>query len=614
MVNMLKNALFVLFGFLLLFVLLLPPGMDMSTPSSASANLQNRTIINVPVAFCAVEGSPVERNPNIPNESGGNDTTTDKVLLKRLDRVTDNIYLNQSEIVFRSAINKAIHNSTSFPIIPDPYLNVGTMGNVTTNDMGGRHMVDVQNECIDAWKNMSSDNTVYGIIAFNIKQFVWQNGTVQDDLFGVSSCNWRNSNASCDRELRFVSIIDNYYTMPGFPGPINRDPKDNALGHEIGHGLSLGPRYDRYALMHELQQPQPINLSQMVDNFDLNQTEINKSRSMAIKVPGAEYANFRSVHPGDTVHAIETDDFYENNTSVLPHENLASVSITQNIAKNVTKFDIALFGNPQSDTMPNNHSDGRYLTFVNTDNDLSTGIKGNIPVKFKNSDTNMTGADLVILAETGQQQQQQQQQQQKNKTSETSTNGTAWKIDKQGGIRELLSPNSPKVEILKPYMPHVLDKVTGDNTQYGNVFSHSTVSITMNNTAGIELNTPFTIQTVAYSNGKITDKLNDIPANSEILVLKQPLSYPQCNVKDLDTTGRTAVIEVFDLLPDSKIDVSIGPRTVSNSTTDNKGNDVIDIKIPKEIPGGLHPVTVSVEETALTSNCVMDMGADSDVN
>jgi len=583
-------------------------GFGMANSINASENLQNRPIIHTPVAFCVVEGSPAELNPNIPNENGGNDTTTDKVLLKRLDRANDNAYLNQSGILLRSAINKAIHNSTSFPVIHDTNLTIGAMGNITTNDSGGRHIVEVQNECINAWKKMSTDNTVYGIVTFNLKQFRWQNNTVQDHLFGISSCNWRHAIDSCYPVLRFVSIIDNYYTMPGFPGPINRDPKDNALAHEIGHGLSLGPRYDRYALMHELQQPQPINLSRMVDNFDLNQTEINKVRSMAILVPGAGYASFDEYNLGEIAYAIETDE-NENNTSVKPQENLALVSITRNTANNVTEFNIVLFGNLQNDTIPINRSNSSYLTFVDSDNNPSTGIKDNTSGKFEDFNTNMTGADLVILAETVQ---KQQQQQQKNRTSLSSTEVMAWLIDKEGAFSEVSSPDLPTAQVLNLYIPHVSNNRTGNENAYGNSFSHSTVSITVNNTLGLEANTPFTIQTVVYSNGKITDKLNDNPANSETLVLKQTPSYPQCNVKELDIPGRTAVIEVFDLLPDSKIDVSIGPRTISYSTTDNKGNDIIDIKIPKELSEGLHPVTVSVENTALTSNCVIDMGPNSD--
>jgi hypothetical protein len=593
---MVKNMMFVSFGIILLPVLFMISGFGLENSFNASANLQNRPIIMVPVAFCPVEGTPAERNP-----------TTDKVLLDRLDRGTVT-YLNQAGIVLRSAINMAIHNSTSFPTIPDTNLTIGTMGNITTNDSGGRHIVEEQNECIDVWKKMSIDNTVYGIITINLKQYFWQNGTVQDDLFGISSCNWRHSTDSCHPVLRFVSIIDNYYTMPGFPGPINRDPKDNALAHEIGHGLSLGHRYDRYALMHALQQPQPINLSRMVDNFDLNQTEINKARSMAILVPGAEYASFGGYNLGEIAYAIETDE-HENNSSVMPHENLASVSITRNTAKNVTEFNIALFGNLQNDPIPNNHSNSSYLTFVDIDNNPSTGIKGNTSGKFEDSNTNMTGADLVILAEIIQ---NQQQQQQKSKTGLSSTEVVAWLIDKEGTISEISSPNLLKAQVLKPYIPHILNNGTGNDNEYGNSFSHSSVSITINNTLGLELNNPFTIQTVIYSNGKITDKLNDISTKSETLVLKQPPSYPQCNVKDLDIPGRTAVIEAFDLLPDSKIDVSIGARTISYGTTDNKGNDVIDIKIPKELSDGLHPVTVSVENTAITSNCVIDMGPNSD--
>jgi hypothetical protein len=338
----------------------------------------------------------------------------------------------------------------------------------------------------------------------------------------------------------------------------------------------------------------------MVDNLELNQQEINKSRGNGILVPGAYYSNFDRVFPGYYAQTVETDDVSENN-GILPFENLASVSITQNIAKNVTKFDIELLGSLENNTKSNNSKYIKYLTFVNTDNDNSTGIKGNLSKEFENSNIDLTGADLIILAETKPQQ---------NKTTGLAINGTAWLANDQGSIRQLSSPISPQFEVQNVYFQPLVDDGTGNGIMPENMSLNSIISITMNNTTGIKLNTPFTIQTVLDSNGKIADKLNDIPTDNEILELKQPLLYPQCYVKDLNAKERKATIKVFDLLPDSKIDVSIGPRTISNSTTDHKGNGVIDLKIPMEISGGLHPITVSVEKTALTSNCVIDIEVD----
>src|SRR5690242_4164672 len=54
--------------------------------ASATGRWAGKDVILVPVSWCVVRGSPVIENPDIPNSNGGRDTTTDQVLLKRLER------------------------------------------------------------------------------------------------------------------------------------------------------------------------------------------------------------------------------------------------------------------------------------------------------------------------------------------------------------------------------------------------------------------------------------------------------------------------------------------------------------------------------------------------
>jgi hypothetical protein len=97
---------------------------------SSAGTWNGQDTIRVPLSWCPVNGSPAVSSPNIPNPWGGIDTTTDDVLWRRHERVTDNIYINQAGITFRSAINDALHTSLNFDPINDPDPNLGTPGNL----------------------------------------------------------------------------------------------------------------------------------------------------------------------------------------------------------------------------------------------------------------------------------------------------------------------------------------------------------------------------------------------------------------------------------------------------------------------------------------------------
>ncbi len=84
---------------------------------SEGSSVQGGDILHVPVSWCAVVGSPAQAAPNVDG-----DTTTNDVLWRRHERPTDQIYLNQAQMSFRSGITRAglDHGTLSFPIISAP--------------------------------------------------------------------------------------------------------------------------------------------------------------------------------------------------------------------------------------------------------------------------------------------------------------------------------------------------------------------------------------------------------------------------------------------------------------------------------------------------------------
>lgn len=84
-------------------------------------------LISVPVRWCGVEGAASMADPGVVNE-----TSTDNVLWRRHERPSDQIYIPQIDLTFRSAATNAIRNGPqSFPIIRDI---VGTGGDLIDSE------------------------------------------------------------------------------------------------------------------------------------------------------------------------------------------------------------------------------------------------------------------------------------------------------------------------------------------------------------------------------------------------------------------------------------------------------------------------------------------------
>ena len=85
--------------------------------------LEAGDLIQIPLRWCAVDGSPAVTDPSSapPNPYSGNpEPDTDNVLWRRHERASDNIWIPGADITFRSGLTAAIRDSANFPIIPDP--------------------------------------------------------------------------------------------------------------------------------------------------------------------------------------------------------------------------------------------------------------------------------------------------------------------------------------------------------------------------------------------------------------------------------------------------------------------------------------------------------------
>jgi hypothetical protein len=292
--NIKRVAIFVTF----LTLTLLSTSISSKYVISTSIDTKNvDNLIEVPIAWCGLSGSPAVENPNIPNPSGGFDTTTEEVLDRRLERMNNNIFEEQAGIRFVSS-NLNNSNSFSYPVIDDQNTTIGNLGDIVYEGRGMQEYADTVNECRNAWMDISEGDSFNGIPVVNLNLFKYENETIKD-TGGMSECAFPPANCGLVPHTGNVAIIDNYYSIPGIislPPTFtsctnstwnfwNKDPFDQMLAHELGHALGLGHDGENGSLMLNCQQFNGPGGT--ISNIYLNQTEIDRIREIALTVTGS---------------------------------------------------------------------------------------------------------------------------------------------------------------------------------------------------------------------------------------------------------------------------------------------------------------------------------------
>jgi hypothetical protein len=568
---------------MLLLIVTLVYEITIVKDASAPGTWYGQDTLRVPIAWCAVRGSPAVENPNIPNPWGGSDMTTDEVLWRRHERATDNIYINPSGISFRSAINDALHTSLDFPKIDDPSLSPGMQGDVSLQINLGEEYVRMLHDCESAWVDMSigGSGVVNGIITVNVRRFVNSVG-VETDTTGTGKCTLSSGVCAFPYDGH-LAVIDNYFMFPGISsGFANNDPFDQALGHELGHALSLPHRnLDINALMNTNQQHNGPGGT--VSNIVIYDDEVIKLRDSAHRVPGMEIDPDNKVIQGDIVQSIEMDNIQENKT-LDPSEDISSVKVSLDRKQNLSAFTQKLFGFIPEQS----RTDRQYWTLADLDNNTNTGGNQTLLQEIGVPNNSFLGADLVLLAEP----------------SANNVTGSMWTVE-----NDTISPSPNMVRFdIQNVSVHLDTAGIQPVTQIQEIPLYSTINAIVNNTDNfVGLDMPISLQAIVYSNGTVVDRLDEgVGKERKTLELKQPL-FPQCFVSEIATQGKNATIDVLGLTPNSSIHALLGPRLVANGTTGNSGNSTIELPIPIDTTPGLHLVTIGKDNSALTADCEINV-------
>jgi hypothetical protein len=571
----------------------------------------------VPVSWCAVLGSPADVNPNVPNPppTSRHDTTTHDILIRRLDRATENIYLNQAGIAFRSALGSLWGagglRELTFPHIKDTDTSHGIQGDIMNPEDDRTEVNQILNKCTETYGFLGKGGT--GINAVNVNLFHWKDGkyiadriidgkTVKNQVFyGFGGCIVTMSTGLCSTPYApFIVVADNHYLMDGisprtFPGGGNfvlTDPIDQAVGHELGHALGLGHRAvmptQTAALMYPFHQDN--NRDGRADNIELNKAEVTTARSTALKVPQLLKDPPNKLLNGDVVETIKAGKILESN--VPRYLDLSLMRIALDTKRNSLSVGQQLF-----DLIPQGPRNLEYWTLIDRDNNTKTGASANTLQSIGVPRTKFMGADLVSRAEVNGMQ----------------IVGNVWQFS--NGALVQLPNNSFHSDLLANIGYMDSGTATG-----GGVVGHQSalstgipinnvVSITMNNNiTKIGLNKPFNIQAITLQKGlPIADKLDKSTEEHGMNFVLEHGAFAQCFPRGDAKAGQNATIDVSGLKPNSKIHGILGSTPVFDAQTNRTGGGTIHFSIPINTKDGLHLIAVGVDKTAVTSNCVLNV-------
>jgi hypothetical protein len=552
-------------------------------------------VYHVPISWCAVQGSPAAANPNItPIGSTVADTSTDAVLWRRHERPTDNIYINQAGITFRSAINNA-WGTLNFPIIADPDTTQGMQGDMRGEDVNafGAEYNQMINDCDTAWTNLGRAGI--GITAINANLF-YDASADYVGVIGWAGCTSSVATGNCVAPYDGrVVVIDNNYLYPTVadrtfpPSPSDpagnlqftlTDPFDQLVGHELGHALSLQHRTNNQALMNPGQADNDGD--GQTDNLTLNAAEVTQLRTNALGVPGLEIDPPARIIPGDFVRTRIPDATREHD--LPPFQDLAAVKVTLNKKEERVHIGAQLFG-----VIPDVNGGRVQIWFLIDTDGTASGIPLAQLKELGAPQTDFKGADLAIKAEA----------------MGKRVGGTAW------GLRDgkLLNLSRKMVFDLQRLImePHFSPIKGRKPLKIGPAAIHDIIEVVMPaKQAGITLGEPFVVQVIAMVPGQpAVDRLDERTGEPGIKFVVENPSFPHCFVQDEGVAGGKVKIRIEGLQPNLGIHGLLGPDPVFTGTADAAGGGLIDFPIPEDARPGVHLVTIGTDGTALTADCAL---------
>lgn len=551
----------------------------------AASGWMGQDSLHVPMSWCVVNGSPAQADPDV-----NGDTTTDAVIWRRHERPTDNIYSNATGITFRSAIND-IWGSLNFPIINDPDTTLGLEGDMrgeagaTGGLVDSTEFTDLVNNCDTAWEDLGRAGI--GVTAVNVGLLHDANGDYVRTI-GWGGCNESTPGICSTPFDGRIVVIDNHYKHPSVPDRswpdgsaslFTLDPFDQLVAHELGHSLSLDHRENDMAMMNPGQRDNSGDGN--VDNIAINNSEQSDLRDNALEVPGLETDPPGQFNTGRYL-ATRIVDRKPRNKDILPCLDITSVRATLDKALGEMTIGTHLYG-----LIPKREDMFHFWYFVDTDG-KSKGFHAKQLAEIKAPETKFTGAEFIARVTV----------------LEGKSVAKGWRLQGEKIIPfdRYIFPELQTLVMHPHFDPAPKEAVPGV------AVNHTVVMQIHSKLIDVKACHPFRIHTLTTTNeGKVMDELvNKEKRPGADFILEDP-SFPHCYPQDIGVPGETVKVMIEKLRPNAAIHGLLGPDLVFKGKTDDKAGGIIDFPIPKDTATGFHLITIGVDNTALTADCIVEV-------
>ena len=548
-------------------------------------------IIQVPLRWCAMQGSTAAANPGAFGEPD-----TDGVLWRRHERATDQIWTPGANLTFRSAVTAAVLTNANFPIINDPNAAAsggpGALGDIVDPQINNAEWSQTLNSCTTAWNNLAASlgTPILGPIAVNINRFVDNSGNPTGlwgwggfSAFTPASANLcSNPQAATSAQGGSIVVVD--FSVTG-TGPLDARLVAHELGHvlRLGHGNGLDDDangvFDDNVFACDAAETSNTPASIMhptIPSAAATVTTLQRATSRAIS---RVYSGAQIDPPAQLVNAETLSD---QRSDVLDDVSAASVdlswvSLVVNSQAGMLVFTHALLGIvPRDET-------NQYAVFADLDADATTG---GAPAKL-GFQTAFQGAELVarVVVEPARR-----------------AVPTLWRFDgvdfidvtDRGARAAITSPRGgeapiPMYDVVSLELPLEVAGAVGPRVR---------------------------LQAIAQqlATGKDLDVLpggpGEWPEASAVDLGMVPPRFPVCAVTpDQAEPGDTVTVEATDFgRADEPVHVVLGDLLIAQGVLDENGTVAIDFTIPAETRRGLRLITVGVDGTALTADCAVQIG------
>ncbi|MHA2274996.1 MAG: hypothetical protein ACXAC2_04480 [Candidatus Kariarchaeaceae archaeon] len=583
---------------LISFLLLIPSSYGLfSRIKTAEGDLgtgnPDDNILFMPISWCATIGSAAAESTNVID----GDTGTDEVLWRRNERPTDHIWLPQTGISLRSAVNNAWGPLNFKDDIIDnfPTTNFGDgdiLVNPSDDTESTAEIQDLVQQCEDYWRTGANTGSgVLGMTAINVNLF--HDGTNYLDLLGIGMCIGILFTCSSPYQGSII-VVDNEYTFIDPNGPVAsrrqwpgtstefqyRDLYDIAVAHVFGHALGLEENTnDANRLMYG--NPSSSN-GIFYDNFIIEDPERTLSRESVLKETGHEVDPPGEFVPSNMFRIKVVDNLDENQVT---YEDITKFEMVLNAETDELSIAVHISDLIPS-TLENQITFWGFIDYIGGGADSSDLSNINAP------QTQFTGADIITkVSLTG---------------SESSINGEAWVYDITASELQVFSDAS--FELLTNYIYYYFANSDMESGKVPGELNHVvSIEIDQSNLNNIvQVNKEISVNAILVTNSSI-DKLDpNSPIEGETVRFSAP-EFAHCYPEEVTAIpGENLKINV-EGLGEGIFHALLGPDLITTGDIVPNEEFTIDFLIPEETPLGLHLITIGKDGTALTADCVVDI-------